>query len=98
VALNLNFLSEDGINCKNDLTVYALSTCAFCRRALKFLKDNSIKFKYVYFDDLDNDTQDKLEEELEKEFNKRLSFPFLVINCKKAIVGFDREEWERELL
>lgn len=98
MAINLNFLDEDGANCKNELTVYALSTCGFCKRALKFLRENSIKFKYVFYDDLDRDTQNRLEEELEKEFGKRLAFPFLVVNCKKAIVGFDREKWERELL
>lgn len=95
---NLNFIQEDGVKCKSELTLYALSTCGFCKRALKFLKDNSIKFKYVYFDEQDTELQDKIRTALMDQFNKRLAFPFLVIDCKKCIVGFDQEEWEKELL
>lgn len=96
--LNLNFISEDGVKCDHELVVYALSTCGFCKRAISFLRSNSIKFKYVYFDELDTDTQDKIQQTLSEQFDERLAFPFLVIDCKKCIVGFDQEKWEKELL
>jgi glutaredoxin-like protein NrdH len=95
---NLNFINEDGSKCDHELTVYALSTCGFCSRALRFLREHSVKFKYVYFDELSDDLKNKIEEALEKDFNKRLAFPFLVIDCKKCLVGFDQEQWEKELL
>lgn len=95
---DLNFIQEDGQKCKNELTVYALSTCGFCKKALKFLKANSIKFKYVYFDEQDEELQEKIRTALMDQFNQRLAFPFLVIDCKKCLVGFDQEEWEKELL
>ena len=95
---NLNFVNEEGTKCDHDLTVYALSTCGFCKRAIKFLKDNSIKFKYVYFDDLESDLQSKIQEALDAQFRQGLSFPFLVIDGNKCLVGFDQEEWEEKLL
>ncbi|MCX6111919.1 MAG: glutaredoxin family protein [Proteobacteria bacterium] len=95
---DLTFINEKGSRCNHDLTVYALSTCGFCKKAIKFLKDNSIKFKYVYFDDLDSDLQNKIEETLKDKFDKRIAFPFLVIDDKRCLVGFNQEEWEEKLL
>ena len=95
---DLIFINEEGIKCDHDLTIYALSTCGFCRRAIQFLKDNSVKFKYVYFDELDRDSQNDIEESLKDQFNKGLSFPFLVIDDKGCLVGFDQEEWKEKLL
>ena len=37
------FESVDGKVDAGELTVYALSTCGFCKRALAFLRDNSIR-------------------------------------------------------
>jgi glutaredoxin-like protein NrdH len=96
--LDLNFMSEEGVKCDHDLTVYALSTCGFCKKALKFLRENSIKFKYVYYDELDQTLQNKIEDTLVDQFGERLAFPFLVIDCKRYLLGFDQDEWEKELL
>jgi len=95
---DINFIQEEGERCKDDLVVYALSTCGFCRRALIFLRQHSIKFKYVYFDEQEPALQETIIKKLRVQFNEDLSFPFLVINCKKYIIGFDQEEWEKELL
>lgn len=91
---DINFIKEDGKIAQNDLTVFALSTCGFCRRGLNFLRENSVKFKYVYIDKLEYEKKQKLKENLQKKFNKRVAFPFLVCNDEKAIVGFVRSDWE----
>ena len=38
---NIEFTVKDGTNKSRDVTVYALSTCGFCKACLKFLDDNS---------------------------------------------------------
>jgi glutaredoxin-like protein NrdH len=93
---DLEFIVENGENDNWNITVYALSTCGFCKRGLEFLRKNSIKFRYVYVDNLPFEVKDKLKEDLEAKYNKRFGFPYLIKDEKKVIVGFSQEEWERE--
>jgi glutaredoxin len=87
----------DGKNSSKELTVYALSTCGFCRRALKFLKDNSIKFRFVYVDNLPKEVKENIKTGLREKFNDRIAYPFAVINDERHLVGFIEEEWKGEL-
>ena len=90
----ISFIEEDGKIATNDLTVFALSTCGFCRRGLNFLRENDVKFRYVYVDKIDIEKKSKLKEGLSKKFKRRVAFPFLVCNDEKAVVGFVRSDWE----
>jgi len=91
---DIMFIEEDGKNATNELTVFALSTCGFCRRGMNFLRENDVKFRYVYIDKIEFEIKSKLKKELKEKFNKRVAFPFLVCNDEKAIVGFVRSDWE----
>ncbi len=91
---DINFIEEDGKNADNNLTVFALSTCGFCRRGLNFLRENEVKFRYIYIDKIEFEKKSKLKKDLEKKFNKRVAFPFLVCNDEKALVGFVKSDWE----
>ena len=90
----LTFTQEEGDTRFEDVTVYALSTCGFCRKALDFLRNNSIKFRYLYVDELEPDVKQELKDYLKKRYKKRVSFPYLVIDDKEIIVGFIDQEWE----
>ena len=91
---DITFIEEDGKIATNELTVFALSTCGFCRRGLNFLKENEVKFRYVYIDKMDDlEKKSKLKKDLQEKFNKRVAFPFLVCNDNKACVGFIESEW-----
>ncbi len=94
----LNFICEEGTEKFDDVTVYALSTCGFCKKALKFLRDNSIKFRYVFVDELDHEIRQRLKEDLAKRFNERMGFPFMVIDNTRCVVGFTEKEWEEIFL
>ena len=91
---DITFIEEDGKIATNELTVFALSTCGFCRRGINFLRENEMKFRYVYIDKIDFEKKSKLKKELQEKFNKRVAFPFLVCNDEKAIVGFVKSDWE----
>ena len=90
---DITFIEEDGKIATNELTVFALSTCGFCRRGLNFLRENEVKFRYVYIDKIDFEIKSKLKKDLQEKFNKRIAFPFLVCNDDKACVGFVESEW-----
>ncbi len=84
---------EEGKNNKQDLCLYALSTCGHCKRAMKYLKDNEIAFKWVYIDRIPLERKKKLKGDLKVKFDHRIAFPFLVVNQEKSIVGFMQNDY-----
>jgi len=97
VLEQLDYTEEKGKDIGHQLTVYALSTCGFCRNALKFLRENQIQFKFVYMDKIDFDLKQKVKEALEKKYDKRVVFPYLVIDELSVVVGYTEEEWKESL-
>ena len=81
---------------KGNVVLYALSTCGWCAKTKDLLRKMGIAFDYTFVDLLDGKEQDEAMNMVEK-FNPAGSFPTLVINNKKAIVGF-REQEIREAL
>ncbi len=94
---DLDFKFEDGKNSVHNVTVYALSTCGFCKRALKFLRENSIAFRYIYVDHLDPEVKSQLKADLMEKYKRRVSYPFLIIDAdtdnEKVFTGFVNELW-----
>lgn len=93
----IEYTHEAGSAPAADLEVYALSTCGFCKRALAFLRDNNLPFHYVYMDQLPLDTKTRVKEALKEQFHNTVSFPYLVIDGKRCIVGFIESEWRKLL-
>ncbi len=81
------------VNGKNKGTVmlYALSTCGWCRMTRELLTNLGVDFSYVYVDLLSGDELTQVTSELRK-FNTKNSFPTLVINNSKVIIGFRDDE------
>lgn len=73
------------------IILYALSTCGWCAKTKQLLKDLGVDYYYVYVDLLTPDEMDRAMTEVEK-FNPKGSFPTLVINDSKCIVGFREDE------
>jgi glutaredoxin len=85
----------DGKN-KGKVMLYALSTCGWCAKTKELLRGLGIAFDYMYVDLLEGKEQDDAMDQVEK-FNPGGSFPTLVIDDRKCIVGF-REKEIREAL
>jgi glutaredoxin-like protein NrdH len=73
------------------IMLYALSTCGWCAKTKELLRTLGVEFDYTYVDLLDDKEQDDAMDQVEK-WNPAGSFPTLVINNKKSIVGFREEE------
>ncbi len=71
--------------------LYALSTCIHCKNTKKFLDDKNIDYDFVYVDQLTGDEREKAIQEVTR-FNPRVSFPTIVINGEKTIVGLKEDE------
>jgi glutaredoxin-like protein NrdH len=75
--------------------VWALSTCMWCKKAKKFLEDQSVDFTYEFVDLLEGEERDRVLSEIEKH-NPATSFPTILIDGK-CIVGFDEAKLKAAL-
>ena len=91
-------MTGEHVNGKNvgKVVLYALSTCGWCAKTKELLRAMGIEFDFIYVDMLEDSEQDDIMNIVEK-WNPSGSFPTLVINDKKSIVGF-REKEIREAL
>ncbi len=69
------------------LMLYALSTCIWCRKTKQLLADLGVEYDYVFVDLLQGQEREQTIAMVEK-WNPDGSFPTLVINDSKCIVGF----------
>lgn len=81
---------------KGKIILFALSTCQWCRKTRLLLEDLKVDFSYIYVDLLAGEERNQIVEEVKK-YNPQLSFPTIVIDEEKTIVGFN-EEGIREAL
>ena len=85
----------DGRN-KGPVMLYALSTCGWCAKTKDLLRQMGVAFDYTFVDLLEGKEQEEAIGMVEK-YNPAGSFPTLVLDNKRAIVGF-REQEIREAL
>jgi glutaredoxin-like protein NrdH len=74
-----------------DIKIYALSTCPWCKKTKKLLSDNGVDY---FFEDVDLLTGDERQKAMDivKKWNPSASFPVIVINDSKCIIGFKEDE------
>lgn len=81
---------------KGKIMLYALSTCIWCRKTRELLEKLGVEFDYIYVDLLEGAEKEKIRKEVEK-WNPACSFPTVVFNNEKCIVGFKENEIKRML-
>lgn len=91
----LNYTTVEGEKTEPELTVYALSTCAFCAKAMDFLKKQGYRFRFAYVDEVDPQLKREFKRELSNQFDIVVVFPILVVNDEKAYSGFTELIWSR---
>ena len=73
------------------IMLYALSTCGWCARTRKLLEDMGVAYDYEYIDQLKTEEKRDAMRVVER-WNPHGSFPTLVINDKRCIIGFKEDE------
>ncbi len=76
---------------KGDVKLYALSTCIWCGKTKKLLKDLDVAYDCIDVDLQDYDEQQEILKEVRK-FNPGGGFPTMVIDNKDCIIGFDEQK------
>ena len=75
----------------DDVLVYALSTCPWCRKTKQWFTDSKIAFEFVDVDTLPADEQDEVADKAFKLSGGR-RFPVVVINGE-VIVGHSPDKF-----
>ncbi|MFO7991948.1 MAG: glutaredoxin family protein [Thermoplasmata archaeon] len=87
----------EGEKDEHEVVAYTLSTCGWCKKTKKLLKELGVKHKCIDIDLLWGNEGKKIREEL-AEYNPKMSAPTVVIDeGEEVIIGFD-EEKIREVL
>ena len=77
------------------VTIYALSTCLWCRKTKKYFEEKKIPFDSVDYDKQDEEKQKAMTAEM-KAAGFNCSFPFVRIDGE-CTQGFDPAEFDRML-
>ena len=91
----MKFTPVPGKNAKHRVTLYALSTCGWCRKTKEFLDANRIQYEFIDVDQCQGDERSEVSNKV-RELNPRGSFPTVKIDAE-VVTGFD-EDRMRELL
>jgi glutaredoxin len=80
---------------KGRIVLYALSTCPWCKKTKKLLDDLGVEY---YFGDVDlmSDTEKKEALQVIKKWNSSTSFPTMVIDDDRCIIGFQENKIKDE--
>ena len=93
----ISYTEVAGAKTTPDITVYALSTCGFCRRGMSFLQNNGFKYRYVHMDLVPLETKNDVKARLKLQFKEEVAFPFIVIDESDFLVGFIEPDWKKTL-
>ena len=80
-------IKVQGKNNRHRVLMYAISTCGWCKRAKKFLRDNNINYEYVDIDLCSREDRDRIREDIISR-GGRLSYPTIIVDDNILITGF----------
>ncbi len=81
---------------RHHVLFYGLSTCIWCKRTRQFLESNDVAFDVVYVDLLQGAEREAAVEQVRR-WNPSVSFPTLVIDNRRCIIGYRPEEMQEAL-
>jgi glutaredoxin-like protein NrdH len=87
----MDIVKVPGKNNKHKVLMYALSTCAWCKKTKKFLKDNNVEFEYVDVDLTNDEDHDKIRNDIIHKGGS-LNYPTIIVDNKKLISGYSEDE------
>jgi glutaredoxin-like protein NrdH len=87
----MQFSKVSGKKTNHKVTVYALSTCVWCKMTKQFLSDNGVEYEFVDVDLLDNEEKSKAHTAITSKGGV-LSYPTIIVDDKTLITGFRKDK------
>jgi len=95
---DISYTTESGSVSAHTVVVYALSTCGFCKQALNWLREKNVTFSFIYLDQIEFAKKEEVKKRLFDEHQKRILFPFAIIDNTTVLAGFNKQDWEEKIL
>ena len=92
----MNVIKVPGINKKHQVLMYALSTCAWCKRAKRFLRDHNIEYEYIDVDTCSREDREKIRSDILSR-RGRLSYPTIIVDDTILITGYNEDRIRKVL-
>lgn len=92
----MTLVKVPGKNKKHRVLMYALSTCGWCKRAKKLLKDNEIEYEYIDVDLCPIEEVRRIKEDI---LNRGdiITYPTIIVDDKVLISGFREDKLKKVL-
>jgi glutaredoxin-like protein NrdH len=84
------FSKVQGKNNQHKVTLYALSTCVWCKMTKQYLKDNNIEYEYLDVDLCNPEEKEKARQQILRK-GGMLSYPTTIVDDKTLITGFRKD-------
>ncbi|MDP2217369.1 MAG: glutaredoxin family protein [Methanolobus sp.] len=73
------------------VTIYALTTCPWCKKARKFFMEKNAQVEYIEYDKADEETRKSIKEECSS-YMEELAFP-VIKSGGNVVVGYDTKKY-----
>ncbi|MFW6305704.1 MAG: glutaredoxin family protein [Candidatus Saliniplasma sp.] len=87
----------EGEKDEHDVKIYTLSTCGWCKKTKKFLKEHGVEYEYIDIDLLEGDERKEIMEEF-KEYNPKKNCPTIVVDEGETVIVGYMEDKIKEVL
>jgi glutaredoxin-like protein NrdH len=92
----MQFSKVSGKKNNHKVTLYALSTCVWCKMTKQYLNDNGVEYEYVDVDLLDDEEKRKAHQAITSR-GGILSYPTTIVDDKTVITGFRKDQLKEAL-
>ncbi len=91
------FENVSGKNDEHDIKIFTISTCAWCKKTKKLLKDLDVEYRYVDIDQLEGEEKKEIIGTL-SDYNPKKNVPTLIIDDGEEIITGFKEDKIKEVL
>ena len=92
----MEFSKVSGKKNNHKVTLYALSTCVWCKLTKQFLNENEISYEFVDVDLLGEEDKQKVRQTITSKGGS-LTYPTTIIDDKVVITGFRKDKLKEAL-
>lgn len=92
----MQFQKVSGKKSDHKVTIYALSTCVWCKLTKQFLSDNGVAYEYADVDLLDEKDKNEAHQAITSK-GGTLSYPTTIVDDKTVITGFRKDQLKEAL-
>jgi glutaredoxin len=84
----------DGEKDEREVIIFTLSTCMWCKKCKKWLHERNVKYRYIDVDKIQYSQKSEILNYLKKNYQQRISYPYMVCDKKDVVVGYNPGKYE----